>query len=381
MENHLQTLEKNHLLRKIITYTKKRNEITTGAKRYLNFSSNDYLCLSENPHVLRRAEQFLRRHGAGATASRLLCGNMPAYDLAEKKLAEFKGTPASLIYPTGYAANIGILTALADAHTTIFMDRLSHASIVDGVLLAKSRWVRFRHNDLHHLETLLKKHRHRRQKIIVTEAVFSMDGDLAPLLEINSLAERYECLLYVDEAHATGLFGDNLSGLAGAVGLSGMKHVLLMGTFGKALGSFGAYFAGTASIRESLVNRSRPFIYSTGLPPAVLGAICGALDYLRSHPHLGKKVLAKADYLRRRLEEKKIETIPGASQIVSVLAPSSEMALAMSAYMKSRGMLIVAIRPPTVPPHSSRLRIAVNLGHTRKQIDRLVDHLADWRQR
>lgn len=336
-------------------------------------SSNDYLGLSQHPLVKDRSAEWTLRHGAGAPASRLVAGTRDITLAVEQKLAAFKGREAALLFSSGFQANATVIPALARVgagDTAIFSDSLNHASIIHGARAARCAVKVFRHNDLVHLDTLLAEHAGR--KLIVTESVFSMDGDRADLSALAALAERHGALLYVDEAHATGILGAQGRGLA--AGVAGVDVV--MGTLGKAFGAFGAYVAGSRALIDWLVNRCSGFIFTTALPPPVLGAVDAALDLIPGMEAERARVAAHAQRLRDALTALGVSTLESTTQIVPAVIGAEDDTLAAAARLDAEGFLAVAIRPPTVTPGSSRLRLAINSTLTTPDIDRLVDALA-----
>jgi len=355
--------------------------VTRDGRRLVNFSANDYLGLARHPALIARAREWAAKHGTGATASRLVCGSLDLHAAIEAKLAALKATEAALILNSGFQANEGVLSALllpeaAGKSPLVFADRLAHASMHEGIKAAGVRQIRFRHNDLGHLEQLLKKHAGAPgPRFIVTESVFSMDGDRADLAGLCDLAERYDAFLYVDEAHATGVLGPQGRGLSGDPAVAG-RIDLIMGTFGKALGGFGAYVATSARVRDWLVNRCPAFIYSTALPPPVLGAIDAALDLLPALDAERARVATHAARVRAALTAWGIDTGASSTQIVPAILGTEDAVLTAQAALEQAGHLVVAIRPPTVPPGGSRLRIALSAAHTDAQVDALIDVLS-----
>lgn len=326
-----------------------------------DFSSNDYLALSLHPDLIAASRKYLEMAGAGAGAARLMSGDLTVYHELEKKIAELKGQEAALLFGSGYLANCGIIPALLGRQDVVFCDRLNHASIYDGCRLSRARLVRFHHNDLNHLEDMLKSRRGKGEALIVVESIYSMDGDRSPLKELVSLKEKYGCLLMVDEAHATGLFGPNGGGVIEEEGLS--SHVdLAMGTFGKALGSYGAYVAASGSMIDFLVNRARSFIYSTALPPAVVGASLAAIKIIQKQPELRQKLFAKVDLFKSILRQGGLDGL-GSSQIVPVLIGESSTAVYLAEKLRRKNIFATAVRPPTVPEGTARLRFSITLHH------------------
>jgi 8-amino-7-oxononanoate synthase len=345
-----------------------------GGPALLDFSSNDYLGLSHHPDLIARACDYTREWGAGAGASRLVSGNLLPFGQIEAQLAAGKGAEAALLFVSGVQANMTLLPALLDAKVLgaeplVYADRLNHASLIQGCIGAGVRQNRFRHNDFSHLEELLARDSALEcPRFIITESVFSMDGDCADIPRLAALAERYDAFLYIDEAHATGVLGENGFGLA-----HGLKNALVMGTFSKGLGGFGAYAAVSASLREYLVNRCGGIIYATALPPAVLGAMAAALDLI---PRLGAErahLAAIAEHFRARLRAAGLDTGASTTQIVPLILGTEEHALSVARALEAEGFLGIAIRPPTVPAGTSRIRFALSALHTMAEIDALAD--------
>ncbi len=345
-------------------------QFVQDGQRILNFSSNDYLGFCRHPQVVARAREALDRYGAGSGASRLVAGTLPLHTELEQALALHKGYPAALVFGSGFLANAGIVTALAGRGDEIFADRLIHASLIDAAQLSGARLLRFRHNDPAHLADLLAKPASGR-RLILTESVFSMDGDLAPLADYADLADRHGAMLMVDEAHATGVFGPSGAGRVAELGLQSRVDIA-MGTLSKALGSYGGYAACSEPVRRLLIQRARSFIYTTAPAPASIGAALGALDVLREHPELGRQLLDRACRLRQPLQQAGLNTLGSASQIIPVVLGTNEATLAAMQQLRDQGLLAVAIRPPTVPAGSARLRLSVSLAHTEADIDKAV---------
>ncbi len=347
--------------------------VADDGRRLLNLSSNDYLGLASHPAVREAAARAARR-GAGATASRLVVGTDPAYQELEEKLADFQGTEAVLVFGSGYLANVGVIAALLGPEDAVFSDRLNHASIVDGVRLSRASIYRYGHRDVDELEEMLQRadREGAQRKLVVTESVFSMDGDVAPLAEIVELKERYGAALLVDEAHADGVFGPRGEGYAHELGIADRVD-LHLGTFGKALGAYGAYVAGRSLWVRYLVNASRSFIFTTGLPPAVIGAVDAALDVVRDAHDLRASLHTKAARFRARVSSLGLDTCGSSTQIVPLVVGESEGALALSRALEEAGVLAVAIRPPTVPRGSARLRFSVTAAHEEDELDQALD--------
>lgn len=352
----------------------------------LNFSSNDYLGLSKHPLLIERAQEWAARHGAGAQASRLVCGNLDLHEQVESKLARLKGTEAALLLASGWQANAAVLPALLRAAASqgdveLYADKLNHASLHHGCQAAGIKQIRFRHNDLDHLESLLAARAQAgtdgsgkpASRFIVTESVFSMDGDRADVLRLADLADRYQAFVYLDEAHATGVLGPGGMGLAG---LAPGRIDLAMGTFSKALGGFGAYVAGSRAMCDYLINTCSGFIYTTALPPAVLGAIDAALDLVPTLDAERARLAANGERLRAALRDLGLDPGASSTQIVPAIVGDEGRALAMAADLADRGLLAVAIRPPTVPAGTSRLRLTLSAAHRDADVTQLIDGIA-----
>ena len=355
--------------------------VSRGGKRLIDFSSNDYLGLSQHAALIERAVEWARDWGVGATASRLVTGNLELHEAVEVKIAAAKGSEAALIFNSGYQANAALIPALTDpaflgATAAIFADRLIHASLHAGIRAAGLDQTRYRHNDLDHLATLLKAHRESAgagsRPFIITESVFSMDGDRADLAALIDLAERYDALLYVDEAHATGVLGPQGMGLARE---HGGRIPLVMGTFGKALGSFGAYLACSAALRDYLINRCAGLIYTTALPPPILGAIDAALDLIPAMDDERARLHGHADRLRGALGAAGIDYGASTTQIVPAILGPARAALDAGRHLEEAGILGIAIRPPTVPKDSARIRFALSSAHGPAEMDALIDQV------
>jgi glycine C-acetyltransferase/8-amino-7-oxononanoate synthase len=342
----------------------------------LDFSSNDYLGLSEHPEVIAASNKYLEMFGTGAGAARLMSGDMEINHLLEQEVAQLKSKEAGLIFGSGYLANAGIIPSLAGRGDLIVTDRLSHASIYDGCTLSGARTIRFRHNDLEHLEQILHEKRSQYNSIlVVVESIYSMDGDRCPLADLVKLKTRYGFLLMVDEAHATGLYGENGSGIIEEEKVSDSIDIA-MGTFGKALGSYGAYAAASQEMIDFLVNKARTFIYSTALPPAVVGATLAALYLVKTEPQLRLDLHQKVAYFKKQLRKNGIRDNLGPSQIIPVLIGDSEKTLAIADELQKNQIYVKAVRPPTVPEGSARLRFSITRYHQEKDLQNCAQVLS-----
>jgi len=367
LENLAQDLEKlaSQNLRRSLTAVEETlpgGRVRVGGRVLLNLSSNDYLGLSQDPRLIDAAKDAAARWGVGAGASRLVVGHLALHEEVEARLVAFKGTEAAVIFSTGYMANLGAISALVGPDDTVFCDRLNHASIYDGIKLSGANLARFPHGDLDRLEALLQKTGTGR-RLIVTDSVFSVDGDLAPLQGLVELRDRYGAMLMVDEAHATGVLGPHGAGLAKALGLTHRIDVH-MGTFSKALGSLGGYVAGDLRLIEYLHNRARSFIYSTAMPPPVLGAIAAALNIVVQEPERRRYLLSEAQSFRQILTQAGFDILGSETQIIPVLVGDNAPTLSLAARLREHGLMAVALRPPTVPPGRSRVRFSLSAAHS-----------------
>jgi len=359
LQAHLAALSEANRLRRLRPWHWHNGTLHDASGRALiDASSNDYLGLSRHTLVKARAAEWAVRHGAGAPASRLVTGTRDITLAVEEKLAAFKRCEAALLFSSGFQANATVIPALArvgPGEAAIFSDELNHASMVHGCRAARVRTQVFRHRDLDHLEQLLcQQSGNPERKLILTESVFSMDGDRADLPALVQLAERHGAALYVDEAHATGVLGPEGRGLAADCGVD-----IVMGTLGKAFGAFGAYIAGSRALIDYLVNRCPGFIYTTALPPAVLGAVDAALDLIPGMDPERARLVRNSQRLRDVLAQRNYDTLGSSTQIIPAVIGSEKDALAAAQRLEDAGVLAVAIRPPTVPEGTSRLRFAL----------------------
>ena len=339
----------------------------------IDLSSNDYLGLSTHPILKSRMAEAAEQEGCGSTGSRLLRGERESFTNLESRFARFKGVDRALYFSSGYLANLAVLSTLAEAGDVIYSDELNHASLIDGMRLSRARRVIFPHNDTAALEQLLREESTPGQRFVVTESLFSMDGDFAPLAEYAALCRTHNAALIVDEAHAVGIYGARGSGLLEE---SGVEPLLSVNTAGKALGVSGAFVAGPAWAIEYLIQKARPFIFSTAAPPPVAAAIDASLSILESEPWRRRQLLDRAAYLRRRLGESVVVLPPGRSQIVPVLLGENERAVQVARALQQAGFDARAVRPPTVAPGTARLRLSVNANLSEETLERFVTALS-----
>ena len=336
-------------------------EVVLDGRPVLLLCSNNYLGLADHPRLRRAAADAALSLGTSAGASRLISGSMSIHAELESRLAEFKGTEAALLFGSGYLANVGAIAALAQRGEVVFSDELNHASIIDGCRLARAETFVYRHADTEHLEWGLRRAAGR-AALIVTDGVFSMDGDIAPLPELADLAGRHGCRLLVDEAHATGCIGPGGRGSVAAAGVSDEVDVIV-GTLGKALGGYGAYVCGSRELVDFLVNSARPFIFSTAPPPASVAAARAALELLADRPERVERLRANAAALREGLRSEGLEPIGSETQIVPLVIGEADDAMALCERLLAEGVFAQAIRPPTVPPGTCRLRLTTMATH------------------
>jgi glycine C-acetyltransferase len=343
-------------------------KVLVDGKEVLLLCSNNYLGLAGHPEINKAALRAMERWGFGAGASRLVSGNMPPHMELEEKIKEFKGTEAALVFNSGYHANIGVIPALAGRSDDIFSDRFNHASIVDGCILSRANLTRYPHRDTDALERFVKRSK-ARKKLIVTDGVFSMDGDIAPIKELAGIAERYGAMVLLDDAHATGVLGRDGKGTLEHFGLINHPSIIQMGTLGKALGTFGAYVAGGKNLVELLITKARSFVYTTALPPVVCAAAKRAIELVEEEPDRRRKLLDNASFMREGLRDAGLDTITSETQIIPIIVGSTERTMEITGRLLERGLFIQGIRPPTVPENTSRLRVTVTSEHAREDLE------------
>jgi len=340
-------------------------------REVINFSSNNYLGLANDPALREAAKEAIDRYGCGAGASRLISGNMTLHEELEEKIAAFKGTQAALVFNSGFQANVSLIPTLVGDGDIIFSDALNHASLIDGCHLSRAKTVVYPHCDLDSLEQALQRASSGHKKLIITETLFSMDGDEPPLAEIVELAEKYGAMIMVDEAHATGVIGSNGAGLVAKLGL-GDRISVQMGTLGKALGGFGAYVTGSRTLREYLINRCRSVIYTTALPPVVMAMAMAAIRIVESEPERRTVLSRNCQMLREGLKALNFSLGKSQSPILPLIVGDAEKCMALSERLLQKGVFAQGIRPPTVPVGTSRLRITLMATHTQEHLERAL---------
>lgn len=354
-------------------------QVQLGGRTYLNFCSNDYLGHAAHPQVVAAFAAAAQRYGVGSGASHLVCGHSTPHHELEEALADLTGRPRALLFSSGYTANTGVLTTLLQAGDHVFQDRLNHASLLDGGLYSGARMHRFAHNDVAAAQR--KMTGRDGAKLLVVDGVFSMDGDTAPLTELAALCARQGAWMMVDDAHGLGVLGENGGGSLEAAGITTEQAPVLMATLGKALGTGGAFIAGDEVLIEGLIQTARNYIYTTAIPPAVAAATLASLRLLQTEAWRRDHLQTLIVRFRRGAAQLGLPLLDSASAIQPLIVGDAERAMALSGALRKAGLLIGAIRPPTVPAGTSRLRITLTAGHTQAQVDQLLDQLgALWNQ-
>ena len=362
--------------RRQITGPQKPSLVSDG-RALLSFCSNDYLGLANHPATIEALRNALPETGLGGAASHLICGHHDAHHALEQRLAAFTGRSSALFFSTGYMANMGVISALAGRGDTIFSDRLNHASIIDGCILSRARVRRYGHGDVAALESMLAETSG--HKLVVTDGVFSMDGDVAPLTELARVCRRHDALLVVDDAHGLGVLGPQGRGSVAELGLSEDEVPVLIGTLGKAVGTSGAFVAGPARLIDYLVQKARTYIYTTAMPPALAVATCASLDVIERDDDRRAHVLGLVSRFRREASAMGYALMDSRTPIQPIMVGDNWSALALSRALEARGLLVSAIRPPTVPEGEARLRVTFSAAHTEADLDRLLQGLSDCR--
>jgi 8-amino-7-oxononanoate synthase len=375
IDSALETIRRAHRYRSLQEISSKAgNIVRVGDRHLLMFASNNYLDLAGDVRLIKSAVAATEKYGTGSTGSRLVSGHLDLHADLERKIADFKQTEAALVFSSGYLANLGVVGAIAGNRDLILADAYNHACLKQGAKLSGARVMEFAHNDLEDLLLKLEQYRpNHRRCLIATESVFSMDGDRCPLGEIMQLANQFNCMVLLDEAHSTGILGDRGSGLVEALGIK--QPLIQVGTLSKALGSQGGYVSGSASLIDFLRNRSSAWIYTTALAPGSVAAAISAIEIVQVEADKRESLWKNVEYLGSLLRGSGISVIDGESPIFAVLVGNTERTLSVAKYLKEKGIFAPAIRPPTVP--TSRIRITLNSSHTFEQIQMLVSCLGE----
>ena len=350
-------------------------KIMVDGKEVIMLASNDYLGFCSHPEIKNKAQNAIKKWGAGSGAARLINGNLTLFDELEKRLAAFKKTEDALVFSTGYMANAGLLSALGTKENIIYSDELNHASIIDGCRLSRATIKIYPHKNVKTLESFLKQESGYQNRIIVTDGVFSMDGDIAPVPDLLLLAEKYDATLIIDDAHGTGAIGKSGKGTLEHFEMENSSRTIILGTMGKAMGSFGAFVAGTKELKEYLINKSRSFIFTTAMPPSVLAASIQALNIIGKNPAIISELRENASYMRKGLRSLGFNTLESETQIMPVMIGSPADTVNMAKELFDKGLFIQAIRPPTVPKNSSRLRLTVMATHEKSDLEKALSIL------
>ncbi len=376
LQQVLATKRNQHLYRatRIANSPQQPQRIIDG-RNILTFCSNDYLGLANHPLVIKAFQQAANEFGVGAGAAHLVQGHTRLHQALEERLAVFTQRDRALLFSTGYMANLGVVNALVERHDTVYQDRLNHASLIDAGLLSGAKLIRYPHNDMTNLTQRLTAQT-QGQALILSDGVFSMDGDKAPLKELVQLAQQHDAWLMVDDAHGFGVLGQTGAGLVEEQGLTQDELPILMGTLGKALGTSGAFVAGNEDLIEYLVQTARTWIFTTAQPAAIAAATLASLNLLTTESWRRDHLRQLIYYFTQSAQTLNLPLLPSATPIQPLLVGSSEKALHMSQQLEAQGIMVVAIRPPTVPPNTARLRITLSAAHTFADIDRLLEALA-----
>ncbi len=376
MQRRLEDIQRRHLFRQLTPLAHSTAPwLTFEGHPLLNLSSNNYLGLADHPKVKEAAIAAIRVYGCGAGASRLITGNTPLHEQLEQRLATFKGSEQALLFGSGYLANMGVITSLLEADDVVLSDALNHASIVDACRLSRAQRKIYPHCDTAALAQQLEDLEHAGHagtRLVVTDSVFSMDGDLAPLVEIAALCEKYNAILMVDEAHATGCIGPMGRGLVAKSAIDA-KYIISVNTLSKAFGVIGAFASGNGLLKDFLINVARPFIFTTALPPGDIMACIAALDILESDPELPVRLQRQATYFRNGLQKLGFSTLASETQIIPLLIGDETRAMHMATVLREHGLYAVAIRPPTVPSGAARIRFSVMASHTLEDLSFALD--------
>ncbi|PHS72396.1 MAG: 8-amino-7-oxononanoate synthase [Cycloclasticus sp.] len=375
LSGHLDALKQVHLYRSRETIEGPQgSQVQLNGKSFDNFSSNDYLGLANHPDVIKAFTTAAEKYGVGAGSAHLICGHSYEHHALEEELAGFTGRQRALVFSTGYMANLGVISTLVQKGDAVFQDKLNHASLIDGGLISGANFRRYPHNGLDRLQQLVEKSNYDK-KLIVTDGVFSMDGDEAKIIELASLAAQSKSMLMVDDAHGLGVLGDNGGGLLEKHGLGEKQVPVLMATLGKSLGTAGAFIAGSDALIETLIQRARTYIYTTAMPPAVMAATRVSLKLCQQECWRREKLVSLVAQFRRGAGQLGLNLLPSETPIQAVILGTNEAVIKANVQLREKGMLVGAIRHPTVPKGSERLRITFSATHTESQVTAMLQAL------
>lgn len=372
IEDELNKLKRDGLFRSMDSIdTGCYPEISINSRSLINFCSNNYLALNGHPYIAKMMKCAIDKWGSSSGASRLIVGNINLFEEAERVLSRFKNKEAALIFPSGYQANVTVISTLVGEGDEIFSDQLNHASIIDGCRLSRAKISIYRHRNVNHLEELLKKSVCKR-KLIITDGVFSMDGDIAPLKEISELVNRYDAFAIVDDAHATGILGKDGSGTCEHFGVNN-DNIMVLGTGGKALGVGGAFFCCQKKFRDYLINKGRGFVYTTAPIPAIPAGLMAAIDVVKKEPERRKKLKELSQYFHNRLIELGFKTSDESSHILPLIIGENDRVINIANLLQESGIFAKAIRTPTVPKGSERIRFSLTAEHKKEDVDKAIE--------
>ena len=376
LQSRLRQRSEQDMMRYRLTLDSGQNtEVNIGSKDFLNFSSNDYLGLASHPKLTEALQSASQYYGAGSGASHLVVGHSREHHLLEEELADFLGVERALLFSSGFMANYGVLTSLFDRKDLLVQDKLNHASLIDGGRASEAKMLRYAHNDMNSLERQLKHSVE--TKMIITDGVFSMDGDIAPVSDILELAKLNKAKLMIDDAHGFGVLGQTGKGTIEHFQLEQSDVDIYMATLGKAVGGYGAFIAGKSVLIESLIQFARSYIYTTAIPPAIAAANRAGLMLIRNEPERREALTDNIQYFKRLATEHNLPLMPSETAIQPLLVKQNDRAIELSQALSERGILVVAIRPPTVPENSARLRITLTANHTKNHIEQLVETIVN----
>lgn len=371
ISEELNSLKDEGLFRKFRTIDEMRGaRCEVNGNEVINFCSNDYLGLSKNLSVIDKTISVLKKFGVGSGASRLVSGNFRIHEELERKISHFEGMRAAIVFPSGYSANLGTIQALVGEGDAVILDRLDHASIIDGARLSGAKLLVYPHRDLDKLAKVLEKPSNYKKKLIVTDHIFSMDGDIAPVKELETLAKKFDAMLMVDVAHSTGVIETRFN-----------EDTITLGTLSKAVGALGGFVAGSHELVDFLRNKARAFVYTTGLPPALAAAALASLEIIHSDSSFRQALWKNITYINKNLSSLGFDTLGSETQIIPIMVGDAKKAVEISEYLFENGILLSAIRPPTVPKGTSRLRLTVTAAHSQVDLDHLLSVMKEVKEK